>query len=165
MVGAIVLIILCIVLAVQITIWSATLSNLNGMWYAPQEFCEDAGVAHICVFINHLSLTSGGMAYISFADHKGPFINECIPINVYPGQLIVSYTQKKELSISFGEFESDIEEIFPQQQHLIYYPISNKMVWYRLDDDDQMCLVAVLYKQGELSETIEKVNESLDDDE
>ncbi len=159
MVITIIIVIVCIFIAIQATLWTVTLSSINGMWYAPVEFCDESGTQQIHVYINEVGLMSSGMAYIAFMSEKGLIINECIPIRVMPCSFITTCNAKKEFTIHFDEFEDDIEDIFPRKQCMIYYPGANKMLWYIVDDDEKR-LIAVLYKQSELSETIEKVDES-----
>jgi hypothetical protein len=134
-VGGLVLLILMIVVYI-----SRKLENilLSGFWSANASFCQDADLQW---FVMYLGDDTGYIrhirnGYICAANDEGIIINNPVTIKFGPSMTFrpgMSQCKIYNISIEWDTEDLDIEDVFPSELQLAYYPKYGKIVMYKDD--------------------------------
>ncbi len=133
----IVITIVLIIIFVFITIKYMENALLDGMWNASANFCEQAGLQSMLLYLQP-SFTHVRCGYIIMTTDEGIIINDPVKITIWPS---MSFSAYKKHKIDIEWQDSDGYDYFPSNQTMYYYPLLGKMV---LMNDDEV--TAVLYK-------------------
>jgi hypothetical protein len=124
---------------------------LKGFWCANASFCQDADLDWFVLYIGDDDgiIKHSRYGYICVANHDGIIINSSITINfglstaITPG---LSHCKTYNINIEWDDDEPDIEDVFPSNLQLTYYPKYGKIVLYKNDT-----VKAILWKDLQTS--------------
>ncbi len=126
-------------------------SILKGFWCANASFCQDADLEWFVLYIGDDDglVRHSRYGYICAANSEGIIINHSVIINfgismsIKPG---LSHCKVYNINIEWQDDDPDIEDIFPSNLQMAYYPKYSKIVLYKDDT-----VKAILWKDLQTS--------------
>jgi hypothetical protein len=130
-------------------------NNLTGCWAAPSDFCSNADISMMFIYLGPGYLQKKG--YLLMTSGSEIIFNNPIQVTLIPEiTTIISLpivssgedVRKYSLTIDWlGDEEMEQSEFFPKKQTLLYYPCMNKIVL-----DSKGTVHGLLYKDGPASD-------------
>ena len=156
---SIILFILIIIIFYLVTRLNVFNKLINGFYEADISFCEESGVDAFCIYFDEDVSFSGSRAcYILVKKNDNIIINEPTTAKLTLKWTELSNwssdTTVKYFNVEFDDISDDIDEVFPRNQTIRFYPNFGKIVLFKDD-----IITACLYKNGINSELKSLKNE------
>ena len=111
---------------------------LRGFWTANASFCQDADLEWFVLYLGDDSGYVGHCrySYICAANAEGIILNHPITINFGQSMCLkpgITHCKTYNITIDWHDDDPDIEDVFPSNMQLAYYPKYGKIVLYKGD--------------------------------